>query len=57
METCNTCEKEMEKPFWQNLLKAFCSLKCTNQYLESEGFETITAAGQSANLKPEFDKP
>lgn len=50
---CDWCEKPMEKPFWANIFREFCSLECTNNYLESEGFERIDAPCESAAVKPE----
>ena len=54
MRNCSCCEKECEEYYWENIFKGFCSLACTNEYLESEGFETISGPDESAPVKPEY---
>ena len=50
-EICDWCDEPCEKYVWQNLVKGFCSLECTNEYLQSEGFETISRSDESAALQ------
>ena len=47
-EKCDRCGDTMVKPFWQNIVRAFCSLSCTNKYLQSEGFMPIKIESESA---------
>ena len=53
---CDCCEQEMETPFWSNLVRSFCSLECTNDYLESEGYLPISGPGESARVNPIYLK-
>lgn len=47
-ELCSWCNLEMDEPYWQNLVKSFCSLECTNEYLRGEGFKPIEGPSQSS---------
>jgi hypothetical protein len=53
-EKCDRCGNTMIKPFWQNLVRAFCSLSCTNDYLQSEGFMPIKSESESAEVDPKY---
>ena len=54
MEKCNNCKKEVKQYWWENLFKGFCSKECTNEYLESEGFNPIETKDQSATIKEKY---
>lgn len=52
--TCDWCEEDKGKIVWRNLMRQFCSIECTNKYLDSEGFEQISDPSQSAAVKAEY---
>lgn len=51
---CDNCDKEMDKPYWSNIFRDFCSLECTNKYLWSEGYNHISGPNESATIRQEF---
>jgi len=51
---CNWCGGEVNEYFWENLFKGFCDLECTNNYLESEGFNPINSQDESSLVKDEY---
>ncbi len=54
---CDNCGKDFGVVYWSNLTKQFCSLDCTNQYLEAEGFDPISGPGESSQVREEFQDP
>jgi hypothetical protein len=53
-KTCFMCEEEVEEYYWENIVKDFCSLECTNEYLEMEGFNPISNPNESSQVKDEY---
>ena len=54
---CSWCDKQCGEFYWENIFRGFCSLECTNKYLDSEGYMPITGPGEDAQIKPEYRNP
>lgn len=52
---CSWCEQTFEgEYYWQNIAKGFCSLDCTNEYLENEGFNPISSPNEISKIQVKY---